>query len=194
MLGAGALLVALPLADLLQRAQLAGGAVEPTPHRLPLARQRLCGDSRIGDGPSASLIAGAAANRCYLEFLAALEDPRAGVDKLGKLSRTVRKNNDRAYRSFNFFDEEHQTLFEVIARGEFNNSGLKNRTLRRWLSGYSSGQVWRLLKRLQVHGLIKRVGRTYKYYLTSFGKQVIATGLKLKELFLIPQLRSSPAR
>ena len=76
----------------------------------------------------------AAANRRYLEFLAALENPRAGVDKLGKLSRTVRQN-DRAYRGFNFFDEEHQTLFEVIARGEFHISGLKNRTLRRWLSG-----------------------------------------------------------
>ena len=135
----------------------------------------------------------AAANRRYLEFLSALEDPRAGVDKLGKLSQTVRKN-DRSYTGFNFFDEEHQTLFEVIARGEFHISGLKNKTLRRWLSGYSSGQVSRLLKRLRVHGLIKRVGRTYKYYLTSFGKQVIATGLKLKELFLIPQLCSSPAR
>ena len=33
----------------------------------------------------------AAAKRRYLEFLAALEDLRAGVDKLGKLSRTVRK-------------------------------------------------------------------------------------------------------
>jgi hypothetical protein len=49
--------------------------------------------------------------------------------------------------------------------------------------------------------LIKKVGHTYKYYLTSFGKEVIAAGLKLKELFLVPQLAfghtqslSSPAR
>lgn len=77
----------------------------------------------------------AAANRRYLEFLPALEDSRAGVDKLGKLSQTVRKN-DRSCTGFNFFDGKHQTLFEVIARGEFNISGLKNETLRRWLSGY----------------------------------------------------------
>ena len=36
----------------------------------------------------------------------------------------------------------------------------------------SSGQVSRLLKRLPVHGLIKKVGHTYKYYLTQFGKAV----------------------
>ena len=114
----------------------------------------------------------AAAKRRYLEFLAALEDLRAGVDKLGKLSRTMRKN-DRAYGGFNFFEEEHQTFFEVIARGEFHISGLKNRTLRRWLLGYSSGQVSRLLKRLRMHGLIKRAGRTYKYYLTSFRRAAL---------------------
>ena len=100
----------------------------------------------------------AAANRRYLAFLSALDDPRAGAGKLRKLSKTVREN-DRSCIGFNFFDEQHQTLFEVIARGEFHISGLKNRTLRRWLSGYSSGQVSRLLKRLRVHGLIKRVGR-----------------------------------
>jgi hypothetical protein len=47
--------------------------------------------------------------------------------------------------------------------------------------------VSRLLKRLGVHGLVKKVGRTYKY-LTEFGKEVIATGLKLRELVIIPQL------
>ena len=46
----------------------------------------------------------------------------------------------------------------------------------------------RLLKRLRLHGLIRKVGRTCKYYLTQFGKQVITTGLKLRELVVIPQL------
>ena len=46
----------------------------------------------------------------------------------------------------------------------------------------------RTLKRLRVHGLIKKVGGTYKYYLTKLGKQVIATGLYLKEMLVVPQL------
>ena len=42
--------------------------------------------------------------------------------------------------------------------------------------------------RLRLHGLIKKIGRTCKYYLTQFGKQVITTGLNLRELVIIPQL------
>jgi hypothetical protein len=53
--------------------------------------------------------------------------------------------------------------------------------------------VSRLLKRLRLHGFIKKVGHTYRYYLTHFGKEIIAAALKLKELVLIPQLAFSPA-
>jgi hypothetical protein len=128
-----------------------------------------------------------AANRRYLEFLSTLTDPRAGRNKLDKLSRSMQQE-DRSYPGFNLFDPGDDTLLRAIARGEFNISGLQNKTLRRHLPGKNSGQVSRLLKRLRVHGLVKKIGHTYKYYLTQFGKDVIATGLKLRELVIIPQL------
>ena len=131
-----------------------------------------------------------AANRRYLEFLSALEDPRNGRRKLDKLSQPV-EHQGRSYPGFNFFDEDDDALFRAIARGEFNVSGMQNKTLRRWLRHKTSSQVSRLLKRLRLHGLIKKVGRTYKYYLTQFGKQVLTTGLKLRELVVIPQLTSA---
>ena len=132
-----------------------------------------------------------AANRRYLEFLSALEDPRAGVDKLEKISQTV-SHYDRSYPGFNLFDEQDQLLLQALARGEYNIRGLQNRSWRPHLPGKNSGQVSRLLKRLRVHGLLKKVGRTYRYYLTQLGKEIIITGLKLKELFLIPQLAFKP--
>jgi DNA-binding IclR family transcriptional regulator len=52
--------------------------------------------------------------------------------------------------------------------------------------------VSRVLKRLRVHGLVKRVGHTYRYYLTVPGKQVVASGLKLENLVLIPELALTP--
>ena len=128
-----------------------------------------------------------AANRRYLEFLSTIEDPRNGRDKLDKLSQPVQQQG-RSYPGFNFFDQQDEDLFCAIARGEFNISGMQNKTLRRFLSGKTSSQVSRLLKRLRLHGLIKKIGRTYKYYLTQFGKQIVAAGLKLRELVLIPQL------
>jgi len=134
-----------------------------------------------------------AANRRYLEFLSAIEDPRAGRHKLDQLSQTVEQEG-RRYRGFNVFDPDDEMLLCSIVRGEFNISGLQNKTLRRHLPELNSGQVSRLLKRLRTHGLIKKIGRTYKYYATTFGKQAVATALKLRELVIIPQLAFAPAR
>ena len=39
-----------------------------------------------------------------------------------------------------------------------------------------------------MHGLLKKVGRRYKYYLTTLGQQVIMLELKLRELHFIPGL------
>ena len=133
-----------------------------------------------------------AAHHRYLEFMSTLADPSAGVEKLRKLSETVIEH-ERSYRGFNLFCQEDQQLIQVLARGEFNIRGLQNRTLRDHLPDKSSGQVSRLLKRLRLHGFVKKVGRTYRYYLTHLGKEIIAAALKLKELVLIPQLAFSSA-
>ena len=133
-----------------------------------------------------------AANRRYLEFVSAIEDDKAGTDKLNKISQTV-KESDRSYRGFNFFDDGDQVLFETLARGEFNISGFQSKNLRRILNQKTSGQISRLMKRLRAHGLVKKIGKTYKYYLTTLGKQAITLGLKLKDLYIIPQLSIAPA-
>ena len=83
---------------------------------------------------------------------------------------------------------------ETLARGEFNLRGFQNKSLRAHLSEKTRGQVSRLLKRLRLHGLVKKVGHTYRYYLTLSGKHIIASGLKLKNLVLIPDLALAPAR
>ncbi len=75
----------------------------------------------------------------------------------------------------------------MLAKGEYIIYGLRNQFIRQHLP-WSAGKVSRILKRLRVHGLIKKVGGTYKYYLTKLGKQVIATGLFLKEMLIVPQL------
>ena len=128
-----------------------------------------------------------AANRRYLEFLSTIEDPRNGRGKLDKLSQPVMQEG-RSYPGFNLFDADDDDLFQAILRGEFNISGLQNKSLRRWLPHLNSGQVSRLLKRLRLHGLIKKVAHGYKYYVTTFGKDILTAGLKLRELVIIPQL------
>ncbi len=62
------------------------------------------------------------------------------------------------------------------------------KNLRAWLADKTSGQVSRLLKRLRVHGLIKKVGNRYKYYLTELGRQIATMTLKIRETCVIPTL------
>ena len=52
----------------------------------------------------------------------------------------------------------------------------------------NAGKVSRILKRLRVFGLIKMIGKTYKYYLSKLGKSLIIAGERLKEVVLIPAL------
>jgi len=128
-------------------------------------------------------------NRRYLEFISAIETDSVGKEKLEKITKTV-TTNDRNYRGFNFFDKDDENLLQIIARGEFNISGFRAKNLRKYIDKKSS-QISRILKRLHVHGLIKKVRNTYKYYLTQLGKEVVTAGEKIINLVLIPQLNQS---
>ncbi|MBU2447559.1 MAG: MarR family transcriptional regulator [Bacteroidetes bacterium] len=128
-----------------------------------------------------------AANQRYLKFISEIDTPEVGVKKLHRLAETKEVNHHR-HKGFNLFSEEDISLFRTLLRGEFFISGFTNKDLRQLLSNKNSGQITRLLKRLRVHGLIKKVGRTYKYYLTEFGRQVVVMALKLREMMVIPEL------
>ena len=128
-----------------------------------------------------------AANRRYLEFLSALETPPGGGQRLDQLTETKTEQGHR-YKGFNFFAADDAAVLRVLVRGEFAISGLTHRALQTHLPDKTAGQISRLLKRLRVHGLLKKVGRRYKYYLTTLGQQVITLVLKLRELHVIPGL------
>ncbi len=127
----------------------------------------------------------AAANRRYLDFISAIDDPSEGNKTLTKLC-DPKTQNARSYKGFNFFSTPDQQVFEELLRGEYTISGFRNADLRDHLP-LNGGQISRLLKRLRVHGLIKRVGRTYKYYVTKMGRRTLLAGLHIRQLVL-PQL------
>lgn len=128
-----------------------------------------------------------AANRRYLEFVSDIDDPGTGLKSVQKIAAPA-KANGRSARGFNLFQRDDHRLFVAIARGEFTISGLTNRALRRVLPDKTGRQISWLLRRLRLHGLIKKIGRTYKYYLTRLGRRVIVAALKLREFTVVPAL------
>lgn len=128
-----------------------------------------------------------AANYRYLEFISGFDDHSDGQKKLSETTKPVRVN-ERSYRGLNFFDEKDLKVLEVISRGEFVTYGMQNKEIRMHMEGISSAAMSRIFKRLSLHGLIKRAKDSYKYFLTTLGKSVIAAGLTIKNLILIPAL------
>ena len=129
----------------------------------------------------------------YLAFIGELEGPSGGQTNLDQISRTVKDERERSWRGFNFFLGHDLTLLHGIVRGEYQISGMINRRMQSVLPSKSSGQIGRILKRLRLHGLIKKVGKTYKYYLTELGRRAVLAGLKRKEHLIIPGLAIASA-
>lgn len=127
------------------------------------------------------------ANNRYIEFISTIDDKSVGLINLNKISKNVVENN-LTYKGFNFFSEIDHELFLTIARGGFNIRGFQNKDLKSSLLKSSTHQISRMLKRLRKHGIIKKVQKSYRYYLTRLGRKVIAAGLKLKQLVIIPEL------
>lgn len=134
----------------------------------------------------------AGANQRYLACISALDLPTAGIEALNKIAAPVR-DRDRPYKGFNLFFGADQRLFETLARGEFTIAGFRNKDLRTHLPGTTTAKLSRCLKRLRLHGIIKQVPRTFKYYMTDLGRRIVIGALALKEMTIIPAIAAPVA-
>ena len=96
----------------------------------------------------------------------------------------------RRHRGLNPWAEPDAALLEVLSRGEWTVSGFRNRDVRAALypkkadateQRRQSGRVTRALARLRAHGIIKKVGGSYRYQLTREGRQIITTLLAARQ-------------
>ena len=129
-----------------------------------------------------------AANRRYIQFISELEDDSYGRKRLKKITQRVQWKN-RGYKGINFFDPQDIRIMETILRGEFNINGFRNKDIKKYLKGKNTGQISRIIKRLKVHGIIKRAGTSYKYYITAIGRKAAIAAMKIKEFQVIPLLK-----
>ena len=82
-------------------------------------------------------------------------------------------------------------LLGALQRPEFNIRGVRRADLIALLPQLSPAALSRELRRLRLHGLIKRVAGTYRYYLTRLGRAAIAAACSITELKLIPALATA---
>ena len=122
-----------------------------------------------------------AGSQRYSQWLASLREHSAPRREVNKLGLPRHDKQGRSYRGFNPLVEEDAQVMETVLRGEYALGGLTARRLRWQFPNLSRGSITRLLKRLRLHGLLRRLGRTYTYYVTRRGQQILGALLHLKE-------------
>jgi hypothetical protein len=126
-------------------------------------------------------------NRRYLEFLSAIEDTSSGQRELTRLTEPQREA-DRTIKGLNFFEPSEQQLLRALQRPEFNIHGMRRADLTPFVPELNPWRLSRQLHRLRCLGLIKRITRSYRYYLTRLGRSAIAAACSLTQFQIIPAL------
>ncbi len=86
--------------------------------------------------------------------------------------------NGRNYSAFNILNEETLKVFKTISNGKYLINGFTNKMIRKGIYSDSEtkqniNRTTRLLSKLKAHGIIKKVAKKNKYYLTTNGRKII---------------------
>ncbi len=128
-----------------------------------------------------------ACNQRYLEALSAVADPTPGYDDLKKLTEPQR-HKGRSYAGFNPAREDEARLFAAVLAGEHIAQGFRNKDIRAALYDRSDGHrqrqrqsaaIGRILKRLQIRGLVVKVPRTRRWRVSAHGRRVLGDTLQV---------------
>jgi len=110
----------------------------------------------------------------YIEALPAIGTDKVPIKDIESIS-VSKVINGRKYSGFNLLSKEIISLFRAIGSGDFIINGFDNKTIRSRVYEYSDrpktiNKTTRMFSKLIAHGIIKKVPRKNRYYLTARGR------------------------
>ncbi len=113
----------------------------------------------------------------YIEALPEINTDEVPIREIEKISSSVTVN-DRKYTGFNILQKDTLKLLSIISSGEylingFSNKNIRNKYFEMEITKKEINKLTRLLSKLKAHGIIKKVARKNKYYLTTNGRKII---------------------
>ena len=113
----------------------------------------------------------------YIEALPDINIDEVPISEINKISSSI-EVNDRKYTGFNILEKDTLKLFAIISSGEYLINGFSNKLIRekyfsKEITKKDINKLTRLLSKLKAHGIIKKVARKNKYYLTTNGRKII---------------------
>ena len=113
----------------------------------------------------------------YIEALPNIDTDEVPISEINKISSSI-VVNERKYTGFNILEKDTLNLFSIISSGEYLINGFSNKLIRekyftKEITKKDINKLTRLLSKLKAHGIIKKVARKNKYYLTTNGRKII---------------------
>ena len=113
----------------------------------------------------------------YIEALPDINTDEVPLKEIENISKRKEVDN-KTYSGFNILSKDNLDLFFEIAKAEYLINGFNNKMIRKRLYENSEdkkiiNKVTRLLAKLKAHGIIKKVARKNKYYLTTNGRKIL---------------------
>ena len=116
----------------------------------------------------------------YIDALPEINTNVTHVDELKEIS-SKKVIENRNYSGFNILNSETLEIFKVISNDKYLINGFTNKKIRKEIfdddseSKYIQNKTTRLLAKLKAHGIIKKISKKNKYYLTTKGRRIINT-------------------
>ena len=112
----------------------------------------------------------------YINALPEIDIDNVPISEIEKLSSPIIVN-DRKYTGFNILEKDTLKLFSIISNGKYLVNGFTNKQIRveyfnNDISQIEINKMTRLLSKLKAHGIIKKVVKKNKYYLTAKGRKI----------------------
>ena len=115
----------------------------------------------------------------YIEALPEIDLNKPTLSEIKNISEKI-EVNDKIISGFNLLNKETLKVLQVISNGKYLINGFTNKSIRKEIfdesdSKYVINKTTRLLYKLKCHGIIKKVARKNKYYLTTNGRNLISS-------------------
>ena len=116
----------------------------------------------------------------YIDALPEIDiQNKVPISDIEDISTSITVNN-RKYAGINILNENTLTLFSIIASGKYLINGFTNKMIREHffdceITPKEINKMTRLLSKLKAHGIIKKVAKKNKYYLTTTGRKIISS-------------------
>lgn len=102
---------------------------------------------------------------------------------------TRKTEHGKVYSGFNVWEKETLEMFRIISGGKYLLSGFTNKAVcqeiypKTFYDKRSRGRMTRLLKKLRVHGLIRKVPHSHRYNVSDKGRRIMNSLLEIYETY-----------